>query len=261
MKPTQNSNVPAVDRTLDIFEFLVTKKQATIKEMAEALNIPLVSTSRIVKALVNRKFLIEKKGSATQYSLGIKLLYFSQIASQQLDFTEIAKEKMSELSNRTNQASQLAIMEKGSVIYTELIIPQVPISIIAPLRTPLAINLSAGGKVLCAWMSEKEREMMLNNITLEKNTNKSIIDKEEFLSHLEKVKEVGYAIDDEEFSYGIGCIAAPIFDYLGNVVAAVGLTGPISTYHDEKNFEYIKRSVTETAKDISQELGYIPNQL
>ena len=87
-------------------------------------------------------------------------------------------------------------------------------------------------------------------------TEKSIIDKESFILHLHKVKEEGYAIDDEEYACGIGCLAAPIYNYLGKVVAAVGITGPIALYKQTDSFESLLDAVFLASKSISKELGF-----
>ncbi|MDA3833766.1 MAG: helix-turn-helix domain-containing protein, partial [Spirochaetales bacterium] len=68
------NNIPAVDRALNVLEFLGTRGSATVKEISEVLRIPIVSTSRLVKTLVNRGYLQEIKGVSSMYSLGIKML-------------------------------------------------------------------------------------------------------------------------------------------------------------------------------------------
>lgn len=250
-----NTKVPAVDRTLDIIEFLLLKQQATIKEIAYQCHIPPASTARIIKTLVQRGYIIETKGIASLYSLGLKFLHFSQMSYNSIDLESIAKEEMQKLTNVTNQTCQLAILDGDSVMYTEMILPHTPISILAPLRTPIPLNLSASGKILCAFLPENERISIIQRTKLSKATDNSIIDKLDFLKHISKVPNLGFATDFEEFSQGVGCIAAPIYNHLGKVIASIGITGQIGKYTDEKSFQTLKNQIINSANIISNKIG------
>lgn len=250
------SSVPAVDRALNILEFLTERQDATIKTLSDELDIPFASASRLVKVLTNRGYLEEQEGISSRYSLGFKLLYYSQIKYQQLDLGKVAVEHMKKLSAVTNQTSQIAILEKNNVVYTEQVLPQTPVSIIAPLRTPLSVNVSASGKVLFAWMPEEDQLARLSEASLAKMTERSIVDKVLLLKELKAIKKQGYALDTEEYSLGIGCIAAPIFDHAGKNVAAVGITGRIMEYRDKRSFKIIKECVLDAARNISKDIGF-----
>ena len=252
-----NKNNPAVDRALNIFEYLSIVKSATIKEISDKLEIPLVSTSRLIKTLVNRGYLIEKKGYSSQYRLGIKMLIFSQIVSEQINLGKISDKYMKVLSDATNQTSQLAILQHGFVMYISQVLPRKPVSIIAPLHTPVPLNLSACGKVLCAWLGQDEQKLCVDIAEMIKATNHSIIDKKEYMAELKKTKTLGYALDNEEFEKGIGCMAAPIFDHTGKIIAAVGITGHIEAYKNRETFDNIKELVLKASQNISMDIGYI----
>lgn len=253
----ENNNNPAVDRALNILEYLSIAKSATIKEISLSLKIPLVSASRLVKTLVNRGYLTEKKGYSATYNLGMKLLNFSQIVYEQIDLRRIAEKHMRILSDATNQTSQLAILQQSMVMYINQILPRKPVSIIAPLHTPLPLNVSACGKVLCAWLPKDEQKSCVDSADLVKATKNSITEKDEYLTELKRVKLKGYAIDDEEFAKGIGCIAAPILDYKGKIIAAVGITGHIEPYKNQTDFDRIQSLVQDAAKNISEDIGYV----
>lgn len=252
-----NGNNPALDRALNILEYLLLVKSATIKEISEHFDIPVVSTSRLIKTLVNRGYVKEKKGYSSTFSLGMKLLNFSQIVYEQIDLRRISEKHMRILSDSTNQTSQLAILQQGSVMYINQILPRSPVSIIAPLHVSLPLNVSACGKVLCAWLTDEEQKTCLEKTDLVNATKKSITTKNDFLTELNMVKSLGYALDDEEFAKGIGCIAAPILDHSGKIIAAVGITGHIEPYKNEITFNKIQNIVQKVARDISEDIGYM----
>lgn len=249
--------VPAVDRTIDILEYLLTHKQSTVKEIAEDCQIPSASASRLIKTLTIRGYLNEHKGVAATYSLGLKFLQFAQSVYQDIDIESIAKEEMQRLSAITSQTSQFAVLDNDSVMYTQIVFPNIPVSIVAPLRTPISINISAAGKILCANLSEDEKIAFIQKAKLVQATKKSIVDKLEFLNHVNQAKKLGYACDMEEFSQGIGCVAAPIFDHTGKAIAAIGITGQYSSYSNPASFERLKDQVLLAASNIEKKIGAI----
>jgi DNA-binding IclR family transcriptional regulator len=90
---------------------------------------------------------------------------------------------------------------------------------------------------------------------MEKNTENTITSVEEFLSHLKKVKKQGYAVDDEEQEEDIRCIAGPIFNHRGEVVAAFSISAPI-TRMTESRMNELAKLVVEYSQKMSRSLGY-----
>jgi len=253
-----NNGVPAVERALNILEYIGNKKtKVTVKEVSDYLDIPIASAIRIVKTLVNRGYLVESKGGASSFTLGLRILHLSQGVIKNTDLVALAIKHMRVLSSETNQASQLAILQQNSVIYIEQVLSTKSVSIIAPLHTPITLNTSASGKVLCAWRTSEQQKKIVEPAEFIKATDRSIVNKKLFYKELENVKIKGYAIDDEEFAIGIGCMAVPVFDYTNEIIAAIGITGHISAYKNQNELKTILASMKQTAAKISGELGYI----
>ncbi len=162
---------------------------------------------------------------------------------------------MFELANRTRQTVQLGILFEYSVMYIDQIRTEKKINIIVPTGTPFPVNLSAGGKILVANLPEEKRKEFLQYVKLKKNTPKSIINKDDFVEELKKVKMRGYATDFEEFARGIWCIAAPILNHKEENIASIGITGHTSELSEKSVKEMIGHTV-EIGKKISKVLGY-----
>ncbi len=256
MDKYNDSQVPAVLKTFAILEYLLEKNDATIKEISQHCNISPASTTRIVKTLTNLNYLKQNHdNTAATYKIGLGFLKFYQKAQNSIDLQSIAGLEMKKLSRKINQTSQLAILDGYNVVYTLAINTNVQVGVAAPINSPLPINVSAGGKVICAFLPEESKLDIVKNADLPPYTENTIIDKMELLLHLAKIKKQGYAFDNEEYAQGICCLAAPIFNHLGNIVAAVGVTGPSLFYSPKNNFDSIKDSVIETANNISIKLG------
>ena len=91
---------------------------------------------------------------------------------------------------------------------------------------------------------------------MEKKTRKSIASPHKFLQELEKVKKYGYAIDDEENAENVRCLAAPIYDSSGKIIAALG-TSTIINQLDKALLPKIIEMVKDSAEKVSKSLGFI----
>lgn len=248
--------VLAVERCIDILEYVANRNEpVSVKEVAEKLNIPIASCFRIIRNLVDREYLEKSSSAADQYTLGMSILGLAEKKSRMLDLRSIARPDMNKLANVTNQTVQLGRLDNRGVIYIEQALPMTPISVLGALFTPLNINVSASGKVLCAFLPTYEQAAYVEQAHFAKMTDKSIMDKTEFKKQLIGVREKWFAIDREEYSIGVGCLAMPLFDYNEKCVGSLGLTGNIGDYTDESSLENLLSNLRAAAKSISLKMG------
>ncbi|MBK8023892.1 MAG: IclR family transcriptional regulator [Chloroflexi bacterium] len=246
--------VPAVEKALDIMEFIAQRgSSATIKELSVHLSIPIATAYRTVRYLCNRRYLTEQ--SQGTYVIGPQFLHLAHLTTKQSSLHIEAEPVMRKLATLTGQTTQLGILQELGVTYIEQIMPTTPVSIVAALRTVLPVNVSACGKVLIAHLLPYDQEEFLRAADLAANTPNSIVDKALFQQELETVKANGYALDREEYARGIGCCAAPVCDYRGQVIAAVGITGHIADYSSEESLKRLVSYVKSAAEEISRILG------
>jgi DNA-binding IclR family transcriptional regulator len=111
------------------------------------------------------------------------------------------------------------------------------------------------GKAIMAHLSEEKVREILEEKGMEKNTENTITSIDKFLAHLKKVKKQGYAVDDEEQEEDIRCIAGPIFNHRGEVVAAFSISAPI-TRMTESRMKELAKLVVEYSQKMSRSLGY-----
>lgn len=248
--------VPAVDRALDVIEYLASSASAkTLKTMSDELHIPSASLFRIIKNLTARGYLIQAGGHPPKYRLGHKISQLSAAYADKYTIGNIVKPFMEKLSEETNQTAQLAVCRGNEFIYTEQVLSAAPVNFIAHLYTPMAINTSAGAKCILAEMPEEQQWEFLNNAVLERKTERTIVDKEAMMEELRRTKQRKYGMDNEEFNWGIGCIATPLFGGDGECVGAIGVTGRIDDYKDAIKFEWLKHLIIDTGKRISEKLN------
>ena len=122
------------------------------------------------------------------------------------------------------------------------------------------MHCTALGKVLLGCAQKEVREAYDRNVigagNLEKRTSATIVDRHKFLEHLSTVAVRGFAVDQEECAPGLCCVASPVFDADGNVVAALSISGPSVRLTEERLLGEIGPLVMTAAEQLSRDLGY-----
>jgi DNA-binding IclR family transcriptional regulator len=175
-----------------------------------------------------------------------------------MDIRNISRPYIRSLSEDVKEVVHLSILDGDEAVY----IDKVESSKISSIRMHSQIGkrvplyCTAVGKVLLARTDDnKIRELLLNK-TLIKFMPNTIDSVDGFLDEVNRARANGYAMDNLEHEEGIRCIAAPIYDRKGKVVAAVSISGPIF-YITEERLPELKEQILKTSKDISHQLGYI----
>lgn len=248
------SNVPALDRALDIIDYLAINENSTIKEMSTQLSIPIVSVYRMLEILVRRGYVKEIRRAETEYRLGSKIIDIARILDDNAHIASVARPFMKKLSLVTGQTSQLGVLTSGGVQYIAQEMPDRPINIIAGLYLEMGVNVSASGKILLAAMTDDLRTDFINRIKLEQRTEYTITDRNLYLKELEIVKQQQYAVDKQEYAIGIGCCAVPVINKAGVTVAALGLTGHWTDYSQAKQITKLLAEMTKYAELIGEHI-------
>lgn len=253
MKPTPNS-VQAVDRAIKILEYLGSKNWAvSVKELSEELIIPRATAFRIMRTLEKWGYVFNSNGRG-DYVLGTRILKFGYgigNGDEQIRLRQLASPYCFELAQTTRQTVQLGVLFEYEVMYVEQTVASSELQIAMPNETPFPINLSAGGKILAAGLSDNKLHDLLSNATFPRRTIHTIVEPEELEKEIQKVRLRRYAIDDQEFAIGIRCIAAPICDSDGNTLFSLGITGHVHEISDDA-IESLTTKVVAMTERISR---------
>ena len=149
----------------------------------------------------------------------------------------------------------LGVMEGAEAVYLLKVEGSREIRVNTWVGKRLSLHSSSLGKVLLAGLPEEELGEILKQITWERKTPHSIVDPGIFRSHLQEVRERGWAIDDEEDLLNIRCVAAPVRDMGGQVVAAISAVGTVLDISQDR-FDELAGALCATAREISQHLGH-----
>ena len=255
MSVSEETSSTAVRRTLAILEAIAAREVGlTNSEISRKLAIPKSSASYILRTLEASGYLRREPGTG-KYMLGLKVLGLSRGVQAGTDVKEAAAVVLRRLVDRTDLTAHLAILDRGEAVYVEKVEPHTFVRMDTWVGRRMPVNATGVGKVLVAHLSDADLEAILKERGLVRRTPKTIISRPKFLHELEKVRERGYAVDDEENGLGARCVAAPVFDSFGKAIAAIGLTGT-TTQIDKASVAKIAELVKEAARKVSYHFGY-----
>ncbi len=247
------SPATAVERALNILEAASQRREGlTNSEISRRLGIPKSSASYILRTLERRGYL-RRDTETGRYRLGLKLLSLGGETQAGLDIAEVALPFMRGLVERLGMTCHLAVVDQNEAVYIEKVEAPGFFKVNTWVGRRMFLHSTSVGKALLAWMPRAERDTLLHNCDFKRRTPKTITSHARLVAELERVHQQGYAVDDEENSLGARCIAAPVFDALGNVVAALGVSGTL-TQMDSAKMTRVEDALKDTARRVSRQL-------
>ncbi|HLH68572.1 MAG TPA: IclR family transcriptional regulator [Candidatus Dormibacteraeota bacterium] len=246
----------SADRVLRVLEaFSPTKRDLTLSEIADQLGLPRSSVHRLLAVLIAHGF-IERDPATRRYRLGIRLFEIGSIVIHQRGLHSAAHPVVEELSVSTGETCHLAVLSGIEAVYVYKIEGASSIIMSSRVGGRAPAHCTSIGKVLLAWSGREVVEQVVAG-GLRPYTLNTITSPEQLEVELERVRAQGYAIDVEEYERGLCCIAAPVRDHSGAVIAALGLAGPRSRLGPRRLTE-LAGPVRAAADAVSRNLGYIP---
>lgn len=253
----KEQNVQTLDRTLDIIELLATKpKGLGVTEIGQLLSLHKSTVHRLINALAQRGY-ISKEPSGI-YKIGLKFIEISSLFFHQIELKTEALPYMRHLAEQTGQTVHLAILDGGDVVYIEKVDAVQSLRMYSQIGKRIPVYCSGLGKILLSGQSPGNRQEIIFKNNLVRYTPNTIVDSDILLKQIDEVKKLGWALDNEEHEEGIRCIAAPIYDFTGKIIAAMSVSGDKQILSPGQD-SYNSCLIIDTAGEISKRLGYISN--
>ena len=229
------------------------KQQAiAFQEIASALPFARTTVHRILYSLEKLGYL-EKAEARAHYRLAAKFFELTEPAVHFRRLQSVARSAMVKLLIQFSETVNLGVLENGQVTHIDVLQSPSALRIAANPGERNPVHSTALGKAILAFLPESEVEAILKQHPLIKMTPKTITQKAHLLEHLASVRERGVAFDLEENLTGVVCVAAPIFDQLGRVVASLSVSGPASRM--ESKLLQIQDEVRSVGEAISRTLS------
>jgi DNA-binding IclR family transcriptional regulator len=246
-------SVPSVSRALNILELLAQSQRGlTLSDISRKLGLPKSSTHVLIKTLEGSGYLKSSRSSG-KFCFGLKLVSLSNMALENLDLREQARPFLQDLMVRTGLTVHLAILEGAEAVIIEKIEAPGMLRLATWVGRRLDANSSGVGKALLAFAGEENPTHRFARPLARHNKN-TISSPERLARELRKVRELGYAFEDEEGEIGFRCIGAPIYDSGNRAVAAISIAGTTSQISNERVAK-LASLVKATAGQVSARLG------
>ena len=246
-----------IDRSLEIIEVLAETGQMDIEELCRATKIPRSTIFKILKILENNGYVFSEVSGkkADNWYLTLKMLKISRLILSRLDLKNEIRHVLVKLSKDVNEIVQLGVLNNKKIMYIDII--KKPDSIISfvGIGKELDINISAAGMVVASALEENELENLLNSKKFPKNTEYTLTDPKEIKKELVDITKKGFAYDDQQYAIGVRCLAAPVYNFEGKIIAAINITSHISTMTDDA-IDFMKDNLLKAASRASKIMGY-----
>lgn len=250
------SILQTVDHALSVLELLAqSPKGMTQKQIADALQLNKVTVHRLLSTLVNRGFVSLTPEKC--YTIGLKTVEISSLKLNSLELKTEAHPLIQGLALRVSQPVQLAIREGRNAIYIDKVDPVISIRMYSQIGKQIPLYCSSVGKALLLDKTDDEIERILKGTRFERLTPTTLGSVQAVLDDVMRARATGYTVDNAEHEPGIFCIAAPVYDYTGRIIAAISTAGAYQGFLHNVHDAFISE-LKNTAQQISLNMGYFP---
>lgn len=253
-KPTQPEAVSSVLKVFSILQALGEQKNIGVSELSQRLMMSKATTYRFLQTMKTLGY-VAQEDEADKYSLTLKLFELGAKSLEYVDLISLADKEMQYISEKTNEALHLGAFDDDAIIYIHKIDSNYNLRMQSKIGRRNPLYSTAIGKVL---LSDKEDSFIrekLSHVTFIKHTEKTLENTEQLLSELEVVKVQHFAEDNQEQEPGLRCLAAPIYNRFGSIIAGLSISFPTIRF-DETRMHYYVDLLHQASKNISVQLGY-----
>ncbi|MDR3565863.1 MAG: IclR family transcriptional regulator [Negativicutes bacterium] len=245
--------VASVDRAVEMLMLLGKhQRDMGVTELSRLLGVQKSTVHSLLQTLLLRGFV--RQTDSGRYALGFGLIRLGEACASQLDLRTVARPLMSELAEETQEIALLAVLSGTELFILDKVEPQRPFLIIPKFDFSITLHSTAIGKVLLANAPQEIIEMVLER-GFERFTPFTLTEREELLAEMETVRREDYAIGCDETIEGLTCIAVPLRDASGKVIAALSVSSASSVLAPGR-YERVIGTLRDKGRSISERLGF-----
>jgi len=253
--PKKRKLIGSVQRALDILNlFSMQKPELSLTEFAQEMKLTKSTVAGLVATLEENRVLARDPKSK-KYRLGMKLLELGDIVRHQTQIQQVAFQYLETLRNWCDESVNLAVLDDGYVVYIERLFGSKMLGMRSEIGKRERAHSTALGKSILAMLPPGEVQAYVQRYGLPSITPHTITNQQIFIEELQRVRQDGYAVDNEENEVGGRCIAAPVMDYTGRPIAAISISIPLQRIPLEQ-IPVFGSQICETARKISDQLGF-----
>lgn len=253
-------NIPSVERAMKILElFLDGRKSFSIPEIVDHLNLPRSTAHELVRTLVNLGYLSPARRNSRKFALGLKVFELGGAYASNLDLAREGQDIARAIATKCGETVHVGILENTDIVYIAKVDSIHRVRLISAVGRRIPAHLTALGKMLLSALSDREVKNLYGGaVKLVGMTSSSITTMSRLLDELATIRRRGVAFDNSESTLDVQCVAAPVFNHEGKMVAAMSISVPITRMNLKRRKE-LTGIIGGGAAELSAHLGYYQN--
>lgn len=239
--------VQATRTSFELIEALRRADGAGVRELAARLSIPKSTVHDHLRTLTEMGYVVQVDGV---YRPSLRFLEIGGETRKRMSIHQVAKPELQKLAIETGDHANLMVEENGYGVFLSKAEGQQTVTLDTYAGMRVHLHTTALGKSMLAFMDDERRRAILDDHGLPAVTEYTISDEETLRAELAEIRERGYAVDDEERVKGMRCVAAPVIDTDGTVLAAVSVSSPKSRMRGDRFEVEVPNEVQSTVNVI-----------
>jgi len=239
-----------VTRAFDVIGALEELDGAGVTELAEHLDMSKSAVYNYLATLRENKFVV-KEGDT--YALSLQFLLVGEYVRNQAALYRHGHEEVEKLATETGEYAHLSTEQHGLGVNLYKVKGEKAVGSryqTSKLQRPDFLHFSATGKAILAHLPRERVEWILDTYGLKRKTSNTITDRDELFAELERTRERGYSLNEEEEIEGLQAVGAPVLDRNDRVLGSISVSGPINRMQESRYHEKVVEEVTNTANVI-----------
>ena len=253
---TQQNTIKSLDRAMAVLEHLSQTQGRALSDIASEMGQSPATVYRVLVTLEGRG-MVEFDPGEQLWHIGAQSFIIGARFLRRTSLVERARPIMRRLMEHTGETANLGVEKEGSVLFLSQVETHASIRAFFPPGTLSPLHASGIGKALLAQMDTERLARALHDSQMEAFTPHTITTVDQLHQDLSAIRARGYAIDGEERTLGMRCIAAPVFDMNAEAVAGISVSGPVSRVA-ESDIDRLSDAVREAAAMLTQAIGGQP---
>jgi len=245
-------NIASLEKGIRMLELLAANGELSVSEAARLMDTNRAGSHRFISTLKDLGYV--EKNSSNKYQPTLKIMTLAQKVANRFEIRRLAKPYMHRLSMMYKETINLGLFKNQEIIHIDKIDSLEVLRMDSALGDKAPAYCTGLGKSILAFLPDHELDHYLNTVERRPLAPNTITDKDDFLRELSRIRRNRYAIDDEEMSIGLRCIAAPIFDHNQYPAYAISISGPAMRL-THRALEEMKPQILEVSDELSRKMG------
>ncbi len=247
--------VLSVIKTLRILEALAENEKIGLTDLARIVEGHKSTVYRFMCTLIDQGYATRDENEF--FSATLKMFQVGMCVFSRIDIAQVAAPILKRIAFLSEETVHLVMDDDGQLVYLNKIesTHNLRVSMQSKIGGSAPKYCTGVGKILLAWMDRDALDKYLASCAFVRFTDKTIVNRLDLENELSRIRELGYCFDDEEHEYGVRCVAAPVRNHEGKVVASVSVSGPVIRLDDDR-MKVLSNLVVESANEISSKIGW-----